>query len=101
CDRRHQSGWNRGRAPFVPETKGVFCFWLPDGQMRRQYARIMRRSWAMAERIVVTLPDGSKREVPRGTTPAEVAASLGQRLAKEALVARWNGKLIDLSRPLE
>lgn len=55
----------------------------------------------MAERIVVTLPDGSKREVPRGTTPAEVAASLGQRLAKEALVARWNGKLIDLSRPLE
>src|ERR1700683_4356562 len=51
--------------------------------------------------IQITLPDGAKREVPKGTTPAEVAKQISNRLAKEALVARTNGDLIDLSRPLE
>ncbi|HXW17944.1 MAG TPA: threonine--tRNA ligase [Candidatus Acidoferrales bacterium] len=51
--------------------------------------------------IQITLPDGAKREVPKGTTPAEVAKQISPRLAKEALVARTNGDLIDLSRPLE
>jgi len=53
------------------------------------------------ETIQITLPDGAKREVPKGTTPAEVAKQISNRLAKEALVARTNGDLIDLSRPLE
>ena len=58
------------------------------------------------ETIRVTLPDGSMREVPRGTTPAQIAGQIGPRLAKDALVARVNstnggGDLIDLSRPLE
>jgi threonyl-tRNA synthetase len=51
--------------------------------------------------IQITLPDGAKREVPKGTTPAEVAKQISPRLAKEALVARNNGDLIDLSRPLD
>ncbi len=51
--------------------------------------------------IQVTLPDGSKQEVPRGTTPAEIARKISQGLAREALVARVDGELIDLSRPLE
>ena len=51
--------------------------------------------------IQITLPDGAKREVPKGTTPAEVAKQISRRLAKEALVARTNGDLIDLSRPLD
>src|SRR4029077_13030819 len=51
--------------------------------------------------IQVTLPDGSLQEVPRGTTPAEIARKISQRLAREALVARVDGELIDLSRPLE
>jgi threonyl-tRNA synthetase len=51
--------------------------------------------------IQITLPDGAKREVPKGTTPAEIAKQISPRLAKEALVARTNGDLIDLSRPLE
>ncbi len=54
-----------------------------------------------AETIQVTLPDGAKREVPRGTTPAQIAKEISPRLAKEALVARTNGDLIDLSRPLD
>src|ERR1700733_13185397 len=51
--------------------------------------------------IQVTLPDGAKQEFPRGTTPAEVARKISHGLAREALVARADGQLVDLSRPLE
>ena len=40
------------------------------------------------ETIHITMPDGAIREVPRGTTPAEIAQQISPRLAKEALVAR-------------
>jgi threonyl-tRNA synthetase len=53
------------------------------------------------ESIQITLPDGATREVPKGTTAAQIAQQISPRLAKEALVARTNGDLIDLSRPLE
>jgi threonyl-tRNA synthetase len=49
----------------------------------------------------ITLPDGATREVPSGTTAAEIAQQISPRLAKEALVARADGELIDLSRPLD
>jgi threonyl-tRNA synthetase len=55
----------------------------------------------MAEQIHVKLPDGSVKEMPRGTTPLEVARSISPRLADAALVAKSNGTLIDLARPLE
>jgi threonyl-tRNA synthetase len=51
--------------------------------------------------IQITLPDGATREVPRGTTAGEIARQISPRLAKEALVARADGELVDLSRPLE
>jgi threonyl-tRNA synthetase len=44
----------------------------------------------------VELPDGSKREVPDGATVADVAASIGKRLAKDALAGRINGKVVDV-----
>src|SRR6204780_688401 len=53
------------------------------------------------ESIQITLPDGATREVPSGTTAAQVAAQIGPRLAKDALVARVDGELADLSRPLD
>jgi threonyl-tRNA synthetase len=53
------------------------------------------------ESIHITLPDGKAVEVPRGTTSAEIARKISPSLAKEALVARTDGELIDLSRPLE
>jgi threonyl-tRNA synthetase len=40
------------------------------------------------EAIRVTLPDGKVQEVPKGTTPAEIARSISPRLAEAALVAR-------------
>jgi threonyl-tRNA synthetase len=49
----------------------------------------------------VKLPDGSVQEVPKGTTALEVARAISPRLAEAALVAKSNGRLIDLNRPLE
>jgi threonyl-tRNA synthetase len=53
------------------------------------------------ETIQITLPDGSSREVPRGTTAAQLASQIGPRLAQAALVARAGDTLVDLSKPLE
>src|ERR1700726_1687288 len=55
----------------------------------------------MADSIHVKLPDGSMKEVPKGTTALEVAKSISPRLADAALVAKTNGDLIDLTKPLE
>ena len=65
----------------------------------------------MADSIHVKLPDGSVKEVPRGTTALDIAKSIGQRLADATLVAKArpfapseqssNGDLIDVTRPLE
>ena len=44
----------------------------------------------------VELPDGSKREVPDGATVADVAASIGKRLAKDALAGKVNGRVVDI-----
>src|ERR1700747_1154612 len=52
------------------------------------------------DNIQITLPDGATREVPQGTTAAQIAGQISPRLAKEALAARVNGDLIDLSRRL-
>jgi threonyl-tRNA synthetase len=51
--------------------------------------------------IHVKLPDGSVKDVPSGTTALEIAKSISPRLADAALVAKTNGDLIDLTKPLE
>jgi threonyl-tRNA synthetase len=50
--------------------------------------------------ISVTLPDGSSRRVSAGSTPGDVAAQISPRLAKAAVAAVVNGKLVDLTFPL-
>ena len=55
----------------------------------------------MADSIHVKLPDGSVKEVPKGTTALEVAKSISPRLADAAMVAKADGTLIDLFKPLE
>ena len=55
----------------------------------------------MSMMLKIALPDGSVREVPLGTTPAEIAASIGPGLAKAAIAARVNGEVRDIMRPLE
>jgi threonyl-tRNA synthetase len=55
----------------------------------------------MSESIHIKLPDGSTKEVPKGTTALDIAKSISPRLADAALAAKTNGDLIDLTRPLE
>ena len=50
--------------------------------------------------ISITLPDGSSRSYPSGTTAGDVAASIGARLAKAALAATVNGDEVDLNVPV-
>ena len=54
----------------------------------------------MSDLISLTLPDGSVRSVARGTTGADVAASIGPGLLKAALAARVDGEIVDLARPI-
>lgn len=51
--------------------------------------------------VRVTLPDGSVREVPLGTTGLELAKQIGPGLAKAALAIRVNGQIRDLGRPID
>ncbi len=55
----------------------------------------------MSASIRVTLPDGSVREVAAGTTPRQIAESIGPGLARAALAARVDGSVRDLDRPIE
>src|SRR5688572_26093742 len=50
--------------------------------------------------ITVTLPDGSARTYPAGTTGSAVAASIGAGLAKAALAIRLDGQIKDLKTPI-
>jgi threonyl-tRNA synthetase len=54
----------------------------------------------MTESLSLILPDGSVRTVPAGTTPLEVAQSIGPRLAKDAVGAELDGQKVDLRLPL-
>ncbi|CAA9504572.1 MAG: Threonyl-tRNA synthetase [uncultured Sphingomonas sp.] len=55
----------------------------------------------MSKMFRVSLPDGTVREMPEGSTPADVAAAIGPGLAKAALAARVNGEVRDIGRPFE
>src|SRR4030095_7897447 len=55
----------------------------------------------MSDQIKVTLPDGSVRQVARGTTALDVAKSISPRLAEAALAAKAGPNVIDLARPLD
>jgi threonyl-tRNA synthetase len=54
-----------------------------------------------AEMINVKLPDGSVKQVPRGTSALEIAKSISPRLADAAMVAKLDGTLVDLAKPIE
>src|SRR5690349_24969906 len=56
---------------------------------------------ASAAMINVKLPDGSIKQVPRGTSALEIAKSISPRLADAAMVAKVNGSLVDLAKPIE
>ena len=51
--------------------------------------------------VTVTLPDGSRRTVPAGTTVRDLSTDLPPRLAKSALAAVVNERIVDLSFAIE
>ena len=51
--------------------------------------------------ITITLPDGSSRAVSPGTPVRDVAAEISPNLAKAAFAALVDGKIVDLSYPLQ
>ena len=66
----------------------------------------------MADNIRIKLPDGSEKQVPKGTTALDIAKSISPRLADAAIVAKVapmngaggngsKGQLVDLARPIE
>ena len=52
------------------------------------------------ENLKITLKDGTVREVAAGSTLGDLAASISRSLAKSALAAKLDGKVVDLTRPL-
>jgi threonyl-tRNA synthetase len=55
---------------------------------------------AVAELLVLTLPDGKTREVAPGTMAREVVASIGPGLLKAAIAVAINGEIQDLMTPI-
>jgi threonyl-tRNA synthetase len=53
------------------------------------------------QNITITLPDGSTRDYPKGTTGLEIAESISSGLARVALSITVNGDILDLDRPIE
>ena len=56
----------------------------------------------MAANVTITLPDGSKKDAPKGISIGEfVKSSIGPGLAKAAVFAKLNGQEVDLSRSID
>jgi threonyl-tRNA synthetase len=54
-----------------------------------------------AASVRLTLPDGSVREMPAGTTGRQLAESIGPGLARAAVAVKVDGQIWDLARPIE
>lgn len=54
----------------------------------------------MQDNITITLPNGERREYPRGVTGMAIAESISAGLAREALGVLVNGTIFDLGRPI-
>lgn len=50
--------------------------------------------------IKITLPDGSVKEFPAGSSTKDVAVSIAKSLEKAGLAGKFNGELVDYTRPL-
>ena len=60
----------------------------------------LTRSDLFMSQVSVTLPDGSSRSVPSGTTVGDLATVISPGLAKAALAGKVGDRLVDLSYPL-
>ena len=55
----------------------------------------------MSDQIHITLPDGSQRAYPPGSTGLDIARSISEGLARNVLAAKVDGQVQDAFRPIE
>ncbi|HCG2491934.1 TPA: threonine--tRNA ligase [Staphylococcus aureus] len=53
------------------------------------------------EQINIQFPDGNKKAFDKGTTTEDIAQSISPGLRKKAFAGKFNGQLVDLTKPLE
>ncbi|HFQ3070758.1 TPA: threonine--tRNA ligase [Staphylococcus aureus] len=53
------------------------------------------------EQIIIQFPDGNKKAFDKGTTTEDIAQSISPGLRKKAVAGKFNGQLVDLTKPLE
>lgn len=53
------------------------------------------------DQINIQFPDGNSKEFDKGTTTEDIAQSISPGLRKKAVAGKFNGQMIDLTRPLE
>ncbi|EOD8540652.1 threonine--tRNA ligase [Staphylococcus aureus] len=53
------------------------------------------------EQINIQFPDGNKKAFDKGTTTEDIAKSISPGLRKKAVAGKFNGQLVDLTKPLE
>ena len=71
-------------------------------QIKSRHDAALEAAKAAAVPIAVVLPDGSQKPAIKGvTTPLDVAKSISSSLAKKTVVAKVDGAVWDMARPLE
>ncbi|HDC9747022.1 TPA: threonine--tRNA ligase [Staphylococcus aureus] len=53
------------------------------------------------EQINIQFPDGNKKAFDKGTTTEDIAQSISPGLRKKTVAGKFNGQLVDLTKPLE
>ncbi|KDE96456.1 threonyl-tRNA synthase [Staphylococcus sp. TE8] len=53
------------------------------------------------DQINIQFPDGNSKEFDKGTTTEDIAQSISPGLKKKAVAGKFNGQMVDLTRPLE
>lgn len=53
------------------------------------------------EQINIQFPDGNSKAFDKGTTTEDIARSISPGLRKKAVAGKFNGQMVDLTRPLE
>ncbi len=69
--------------------------------MESKFYKMSQQMISEEKQIIVSLPDGSKRELPAGSTGMDLAESISKSLAKVSVAIEVDGHLRDLSRPLD
>ena len=54
----------------------------------------------MSEKILITFPDGNKKEVDKGINGLELASQISKSLAKESVAIKINNEIKDISLPI-